>query len=482
MGFDKLFSFGNFIFENGESSYAVFELVIFLAIGIMGGLIGACFNAANEAITHWRIKHVNHTPQLRFIEVLCVSSLVTIVGFGLPFVWNECQPLPDTSTMNDHQSELVNELVPFNCVAGEEYNEMASLIFNDANGAIKLLFHMHNHVFSPIALFIFFAFYITLATITYGIAVPSGLFVPSLLSGAAFGRLVGNLVYKLNPTAYAFSNTYSLIGAAAVLGGMARMTISLTVILLEATGNEQFALPLMITLFTARVVGSLFNDDLYHIHIHLKKGVHFLEAELRSITGHHQLMAGHVMSSYVAFVRPIEKVGVIVDMLTSCDHSCFPVVDTNDKDILFGTIHRHILCTLLDKRAYGIPAEDADSVDAGVMHSNHVQLKPYDKKYVPLLQWSEVEKEYPRYPSVTDIEVFEADRELLVDLRPYANTAPYSIQETASVQRAYNLFRSLGLRFLVVVNRYNQCVGTISRDDLTNESLAQDMLTKGKHV
>jgi len=78
--------------------------------------------------------------------------------------------------------------------------------------------------------------------------------------------------------------------------------------------------------------------------------------------------------------------------------------------------------------------------------------------------------------------VFDVDRELLMDLRPYTNTAPYSIQETASVQRAYNLFRSLGLRFLVVVNRYNQCVGTISRDDLTNESLAQDMLTKGKHV
>jgi len=265
VGFDKLFSFGNFIFEDGESSYAVFELGIFLVVGVMGGLIGACFNAANEAITRWRIKHVNHTPQLRFIEVLCVSSIVTIVGFGLPFFWNKCQPLPDTSVMNSHQIELVNELVPFNCVAGEEYNEMASLIFNDANAAIKLLFHMHNHVFSPVALLIFFAFYITLATITYGIAVPSGLFVPSLLSGAALGRLIGNLVYKLNPTAYAFSNTYSLIGAAAVLGGMARMTISLTVILLEATGNEQFALPLMITLFTARVVGSLFNDDLYHI-------------------------------------------------------------------------------------------------------------------------------------------------------------------------------------------------------------------------
>jgi hypothetical protein len=44
----------------------------------------------------------------------------------------------------------------------------------------------------------------------------------------------------------------------------------------------------MLTLMTARLVGGLFNDDLYHIHIHMKKGVKFLETELRSVTRHHK--------------------------------------------------------------------------------------------------------------------------------------------------------------------------------------------------
>ena len=251
-------------------------------------ITGAIFNNTNETITHWRITHVNQSKKRRFLEVMCISTLVSVVSFLLPLAWVKCTPIPeDDGSFSEDQLELLDDLVAFRCVEGKEYNEMASLIFTDAGDAIRFLFHLHRHTFSTAALVLFFLFYITLAVIVYGIAVPSGLFVPSLLSGAAFGRLFGNIAKNLHP-GLAHSNTYSLIGAAAVLGGMARMTISLTVILLECTGNEQFVLPLMITLMTARIIGGLFNDDLYHIHIHLKKGVQFLETELKSITRHHK--------------------------------------------------------------------------------------------------------------------------------------------------------------------------------------------------
>jgi len=181
------------------------------------------------------MKNVNHTKSRRLVEVMCVSLLVSLVSFVLPLIWG-CTPLPDyMEDLPQSQIELLEDLVPFTCVPGKEYNELASLILTDAGAAIRQLFHLHMHAFSPWALFTFFVFYISLAVLTYGIAVPSGLFVPSLLSGAAFGRLFGNLALRLHPK-LAFSNTYALIGAAAVLGGMARMTISLTVILLECTG------------------------------------------------------------------------------------------------------------------------------------------------------------------------------------------------------------------------------------------------------
>ncbi len=44
---------------------------------------------------------------------------------------------------------------------------------------------------------LFALFYFILATWTYGLSVPSGLFIPCLLTGAAWGRLVGILLVTL---------------------------------------------------------------------------------------------------------------------------------------------------------------------------------------------------------------------------------------------------------------------------------------------
>ncbi|KAK0738128.1 chloride channel [Schizothecium vesticola] len=89
---------------------------------------------------------------------------------------------------------------------------------------------------------------IALMTITAGARVPSGLIVPALGAGAIFGRLVGQVVTDTSPAIFA------MVGAAAFLAGVSRMTVSLTVIMLELTGEVEYIPPFMIAILTAKVV------------------------------------------------------------------------------------------------------------------------------------------------------------------------------------------------------------------------------------
>jgi chloride channel 7 len=499
----------------GEASnFSIWELPMFIVIGCLGGLIGAVFNAANEHLTIWRMKRINHSKLRRFIEVIVVSFGVSVISFLMPLIWGRCTDLPkDMQDWTNQEKNLVEALVPFRCEPGKEYNEVASLILTEPDVAIKQLFHFReaggedNSTFSSGALFLFFVPYIAMAAVVYGIAVPSGLFVPSLLSGAAFGRLCGHLLHKLDHTSgtFADSGTYALMGAAAVLGGMARMTISLTVILLEATGDMQYVLPLMLTLMSARFTGNVFNEGLYDIHIRLKN-IPFLEPEVPPIAERNEIVAGQVMSTEVKCLRPVERAGVVYDLLRSCSHGTFPIVDTASGGTLYGTASRSMLCTLLQRRAFGSPdvLEDYDASE---------NLGP--RRLSPLVQWDTIERAYPRYPAIEYVDIRESDRNCWLDLRPYANTAPYTVNETASIQvrpnqvsvmssvsfadssiltldcpsplpntqRTYRLFRTLGLRFLCVVNHNNQVVGIITRKDLLPDSLTNSLLRgRNAHV
>ena len=67
--------------------------------------------------------------------------------------------------------------------------------------------------------------YFILATWTYGLYVPSGLFVPCILTGAAWGRLFGVSLRSLFPKGtWGHPGSYALIGAAATLGESRSLT------------------------------------------------------------------------------------------------------------------------------------------------------------------------------------------------------------------------------------------------------------------
>lgn len=107
-----------------------------------------------------------------------------------------------------------------------------------------------------------------LTIITFGIKLPAGIFIPSLVVGACFGRIVGmsfEYLQYVYPGWDVFElcegsrecvvpGIYAMVGAAATLAGVTRTTISLVVIVLELTSSLNYVVPIMLAVLVAKTV------------------------------------------------------------------------------------------------------------------------------------------------------------------------------------------------------------------------------------
>ncbi|KAM9780332.1 H(+)/Cl(-) exchange transporter 7 [Neosynchiropus ocellatus] len=441
-----LINFGRF--DSDSVTYNLYEIPLFIAMGAIGGLLGALFNVLNYWLTIFRIRYV-HRPCLQVMEAMLVAAVTATVSFTMIYFSNDCQPLGP-----DHTEEYPLQLF---CADGE-YNSMATAFFNTPERSVRSLFHNQPGSYNPLTLGLFTITYFFLACWTYGLAVSAGVFIPSLLIGAAWGRLCGILLASTTSggSVWADPGKYALIGAAAQLGGIVRMTLSLTVIMVEATGNVTYGLPIMLVLMTAKIVGDYFVEGLYDIHIKLQS-VPFLHWEAPATS--HWLTAREVMSSPVTCLSKIEKVGHIVDILsnTSSNHNGFPVVmqvpGSDKPPKLCGLILRSQLIVLLKHKVFVELARSR-------LHTRKLQLKDFRDAY-------------PRFPPIQSIHVSQDEKECMMDLSEFMNPTPYTVPQETSLPRVFKLVRALGLRHLVVVDDENRVVGLVTRKDLARYHLGK---------
>ncbi|EER02638.1 chloride channel, putative [Perkinsus marinus ATCC 50983] len=111
-----------------------------------------------------------------------------------------------------------------------------------------------------------------LTSLTYGLAIPMGLFIPNIMMGACVGRLIGIWMHPLGGSV----GSYAVIGAAGMLAGFSRMTISLTAIVVEITGDLQQLPYIMITVIVAKQVADLFLKGAYDLVLEVRQ-VPYLE-------------------------------------------------------------------------------------------------------------------------------------------------------------------------------------------------------------
>lgn len=419
--------------------YQIYEIPLFMIMGAIGGLLGAGWNYVNYKISCFRLRYVRQR-WLKVIEALAVAAIAATMGFVMLYFIDDCKPLGQDPTK-----------FPVRMYCKEdEYSAAAALWFQTPESSVRSLFHDPKGSHRDVTLVVFVVLYFFLAAATFGLSMSSGLFIPSLLIGSAWGRLIGSGLAQAFPNSDVLHpGKYALLGAAAQLGGVVRMTISLTAILIEATQGISFGLPVIIVLIMAKWVGDFFNEGIYEIHTQMA-GVPILPWEAPPLSNN--IYASEIMNHPVVTLKTVENVGHVLALLKCVTFNGFPVVDPPNSDQteihtyrkLRGLILRSQLIVLLKNKIFN----------------------EYEQEWEKFLDIKIFRNEYPRYPTIDQVTITEIEKTYSIDLRPFMNPSPYTVQHSATLPRTFRLFRALGLRHLPVVNDTNEVIGIITRKDI----------------
>ncbi|KAL2513758.1 Chloride channel protein CLC-c [Forsythia ovata] len=432
-------------------SYNTPDLLAVMLLGVLGGLFGSLYNYLVDKVLRTYSIINERGPAFKVLLVITVSLLTSCCAYGLPWLTN-CTSCPVGLENECPTIGRFGNYRSFQCQPGY-YNELASLFLNTNDNAIRNLFSSRNkNEFHLSTLFIYFAAIYFLGIVTYGIAVPSGLFIPVILAGASYGRFVGSLLGSISNLDVGL---FALLGAASFLGGTMRMTVSLCMILLELT-NDLLMLPLvMLVLLISKTVADSFNKGVYDQIVKMK-GFPYMEAHAEPYMK--QLVARDVCSGPLITFSGVEKVSNILHALRMTGHNGFPVIDEplfSDAPELCGLVLRSHLLVLLKAKFFANNQVLSGPEFLRMFHAFDF-AKPGSGKGL----------------RVEDLDINDDEMEMYVDLHPVTNTSPYTVVETMSLAKAAVLFRKLGLRHLCVIPKTPRrfpIVGILTRHDFMPE-------------
>lgn len=512
-----------------KSQLRMFGPVILLAV--LGGLCGACFTWLNLKICKWRNRVIARIPWRRLTEVVVVAFITTTLCVCLPAAFKclpvDCTTNPDqagcTQRLVQSGVEAVEALHRYTCPEGF-FNPAATLLFTSPEKTIEHLLSRQTHYeldYGPVITL--FILYTLLACYTAGMAQASGIMVPSLLIGATLGRLFGLIVTDIagGPSHGGADNmdwidpgAFALIGAAAFFAGVTRLTMSLTVIMIELTNETHFLLPLMTAVIVAKLTADSIMDSLYHNLMQLKF-LPYLSDELHAHACLELHSVKEVMSTPAVSLPLFGPVKEVARRMMESTHSAFPVVEPGKHgDVFKGVILRnHVTCILAREELFvdAPPAAAAYSTSTSSTSSSSytsspnqhgsmdrqvsLQINEGNKQKYGVLGpelLANLDDKLPKYQiSAADT----GDRDLLiarlltdeyegkwVNLSLYVDMSSVSIPETFSLERGYNLFRTMGLRHITVTNKFNAPVGILSRKDLLPRQVEEKMEKRGAGV
>lgn len=256
-------------------------------------------------------------------------------------------------------------------VPGEyaRHNSMDDLAILFTEGELPSSWHVISKYY---ALSILSAVFMFLLPLCITLKIPTGIWVPTFIAGAAFGRMFGEVAATAFPSLNVIPGTYALAGAAA-FGTAATRAVSVAVITLEITAAMSMILPLFCASLASMAVSNLFKEKSVYDTLLIVSGMPFLPLVDFEPTG----TAGDVVEPCLVYITKRTSIARILLALQRLPHHEIPVVDDEVSMILLGVVSGSQLRRFV-RKYYELNGINEVDVDLGE--------KPQSDK--PLLSWA----------------------------------------------------------------------------------------------
>ncbi|KAI5459877.1 chloride channel protein 3 [Mariannaea sp. PMI_226] len=386
-----------------------FELASFILVGFLGGAVGSLFIKASKywAQSFRRIKVIKRFPM---VEVVLVALVTGVMSY-----WNDLTKLPVAEL-------LLNVASP--CEGPDVEWEELTLCPRSIDDIPPIL----NHLFVALLIKGF------LTVITFGIKVPAGIYVPSMVVGGVMGRIVGHLVqwtvlrFPDSPFWGSCANSsdgsciqpgvYGLIAAGATMCGVTRLSVTLAVILFELTGSLDYVLPFSLAILVAKWTADAIEPNSIYDLLTSMNSYPFLDNKHKPI-----------FTENLGDIVPRARRERIIDITNS------PLVPATSLRIKLELLHR------------------AGELDGGLPILRNgllVGLIPAPDLGYALDQLEDESTNLclmDRVPRIDeDDNTFDP-----TDFTPYIDPAPVALDIRSPMDLVYELFSKLGLRYICVL-------------------------------
>ncbi|KAK8031151.1 chloride channel [Apiospora arundinis] len=391
------------------AEWEYFEIVSFVLCGILGGALGALFIKASRrwAVTFRKIPVIKRYPM---VEVIMVALVTGLIGY-----WNVLTKLPVAKL-------LLNLAAPCDDETRDEL-DLCPTSIDEIPAILGTL----------IAAFFIKSF---LTTITFGIKVPAGIYVPSMVVGGLLGRIVGHCVqwivlkfphWALWGTCPIFADgsciqpgVYGLIAAGSTMCGVTRLSVTLAVILFELTGSLDYVLPFSLAILVAKWTADAIEPLSIYDLLTEMNSYPFLDNKHKPI-----------FTSDLADIVPRVRSHRIVDITNS------PLIPASSLRAKLETLHR------MGELDGGLPIL-RNGVLVGLIPAPDLEyaLDQLEDESTQLCLMADV-------PSIDDDDD-EGGRDP-TDFTPYIDPAPVALDIKSPMDLVYECFVKLGLRYICVL-------------------------------